>query len=171
MATHDSDKSGQDAAPKKKGLVGWVAVGAVAGAAGVAAPVVMMNNDHSSTDKPKNSVVQYELLPPEQAKTLDFGEVTVNLNEARMNRYLRLKISLQIDKTQEQMVTLQLGKQNQVLRNWLISSLSDKQLDEVRGAAGQNMLRREIRDRFNDVLFSDGFDRIYDVLFDEFNVQ
>lgn len=88
-----------------------------------------------------------------------------------MNRYLRLKISLQINKDEEESILETLEKRRLILRNWLLSHLSDKDLDSIRGAAGQNMLRREIRDQFNTVLFPDGYDRIHDVLFEEFNVQ
>jgi flagellar basal body-associated protein FliL len=58
-----------------------------------------------------------------------------------------------------------------LLRNWLLSKISDLDLEDIRGAAGQNRLRREIRDHFNSVLCPDGYDQIYDVLFEEFNVQ
>jgi flagellar basal body-associated protein FliL len=44
-------------------------------------------------------------------------------------------------------------------------------MEDLRGAAGQNRLRREIQDHFNTVLFEDGYDRIREVLFEEFNVQ
>lgn len=106
-----------------------------------------------------------------QLTYLPFGEVTVNLDEGRMNRYLRLKMSLQIHEADQPQVE-QLLKSNQlVLRNWLLSHLSDKTLDEIRGKAGQNGLRREIRTHFNEVLFVDRRPRISDILFEEFNVQ
>ena len=58
-----------------------------------------------------------------------------------------------------------------ILRNWLLSKISDLDLDDIRGGAGQNRLRREIREQFNAVLCPDGYDEIHDVLFEEFNVQ
>lgn len=172
MSTSAEEKPSGDgeAPPKKKGMLGWIAVGAVAGAAGVAAPVVLLS-DHHATDKKDAAPVHYEMLPSDQAMFIPFGSVTVNLNESRMNRYLRVTMSLQIDKSQEHLIQEKLRKQEQSLKNWLLSHISDKQLEEIRGAAGQNMLRREIRDQFNTALFADGFDRIYDVLFEEFAVQ
>jgi flagellar basal body-associated protein FliL len=163
------DTAANEAPRKKGGIVLWLLVGVVAGAAGVAVPAVMLKPAPQADAEP--APTPYELLPADRAMFLPFGEVTVNLNEGRMNRYLRLKISLQIDKTQEKLVQEAIDKQGLILRNWLLSHLSDKELDEIRGAAGQNMLRREIRDQFNTVLFADGFDRVYDVLFEEFNVQ
>lgn len=114
----------------------------------------------------------YATTPRSSAmKFLPYREVTVNLDEARMNRYLRLKIALYIREADEHVVTSAINKKDLILRNWLVSHLSDKELDAIRGKAGQNMLRREIRDYFNATLFEDNYDRIYDVLFEEFNVQ
>ena len=44
-------------------------------------------------------------------------------------------------------------------------------MDDVRGAAGQNRLRREIQNEFNANLYPDGDDRILDILFEEFSIQ
>ncbi len=116
---------------------------------------------------------------PKQEDTifLPFGEpgkdqsVVVNPDEGRMSRYLRIAISLQIPKSQEESFKKLIEAKKIVLRNWLLSKISDLDLDDIRGAAGQNRLRREIREQFNAVLCPDGYDQIYDVLFEEFNVQ
>ena len=49
--------------------------------------------------------------------------------------------------------------------------IRDRSLEEVKGAAGANRLRREIQDQFNTQLFADGADTIQDVLFEEFVIQ
>ncbi|MEZ6064755.1 MAG: flagellar basal body-associated FliL family protein [Planctomycetaceae bacterium] len=166
--TAASENSTEEAVTPKRSRLPWVVMCVVSAGAGVAVPLVMTPEPPKEPEKP---AINYEMLEPESAMFVPFGDVTVNLNEGRMNRYLRLKVSLQIDKTQEPSVTAAVAQQGLVLRNWLISHLSDKELDAIRGAAGQNMLRREIRDQFNTVLFADGIDRIHDVLFEEFNVQ
>ena len=102
---------------------------------------------------------------------VDFGEVVVNLNSDRLNRYLRVSISLLVVKKDETKITELVENQKAILKNWLLSYLSEVSMNDIRGAAGQNRLRREIQDNFNTVLFSDGYDRIRDVLFQEFNVQ
>ncbi len=102
---------------------------------------------------------------------IPYGEVTVNLDEQRLNRYLRVKVALHVRRSDEFGVRNAIAEKELLLRNWLVSHLSDKELDDIRGKAGQNMLRREIRDHFNTTLFPDHYDRIYDVLFQEFNVQ
>lgn len=102
---------------------------------------------------------------------VNFGDIVVNLDEGRLNRYLRLKIMLQVKPQDEGIVTTEMETQRTVLKSWLLSYLSDKTLSDIRGAAGQGMLRREIQEYFNTTLFPDGKDRVYDVLFDEFNIQ
>jgi flagellar protein FliL len=102
---------------------------------------------------------------------ISFGEVVVNLHEGSLNRYLNLDINLQVDKSKELELTEVVTSKKAILKNWLLGYLADKGLDDVRGAAGQNRMRREIQDQFNTVLFPDGFDQIHDVLFEKFNIQ
>ena len=102
---------------------------------------------------------------------VSFGELVVNLAEDRLTRYLRVSITLQAESDGEQMLRQVVDKKKTILKNWLISYLSDKSLEEVRGAAGLNRARREIQDQFNSLLFPDGSEIIRDVLFEEFSVQ
>ena len=154
----------------KKFALALIATGTIAGAAGAAVPLLILKQPAPAVT-PTAPVTRFEPLTPDRTGFVPFGELTVNLNEGRLNRYLRLKIALQIDKQQTEAVTKAVELKRLILRNWLLSHLSDKDQEEIRGAAGQNMLRREIRDRFNQILFEDGYDRVYDVLFEEFNVQ
>jgi flagellar FliL protein len=127
------------------------------------------------SDGKKNKA--FTMTREEDTIFMPFGEpgkdqsVVVNLDEGRMSRYLRVAITLQIPKSQEETFKKQIEAKKIVLRNWLLSKISDLDLDDIRGAAGQNRLRREIREQFNAVLCPDGYDQIYDVLFEEFNVQ
>ena len=88
-----------------------------------------------------------------------------------MNRYLRLRISLLVSKPHQKELEERLLVDGPLIKNWLLSHVSDKSLDDIRGKAGQNMLRREILDRINHTVAPDGRDRVFDVLFEEFNVQ
>lgn len=172
MATEpdDTTDSGADAAPAKKpSLMIWALLGLLAAGGGVAVPYLLPGSPAAgSTDAepptgPALSVDDVVYVPVE--------EVIVNLDEGRLNRYLRLRISLQVAKPDEVTIAGLLTQRKAVLKNWLLSHLSDQGMDDIRGAAGQNRLRREIQDQFNTILFPDGYDRIQDVLFEEFNIQ
>lgn len=99
------------------------------------------------------------------------GEVTVNLAEGRLSRYLRVKIVLVTDSKHEKKVAESLETHKAALRNWLIAHLSDKTLQDVTGKASINRTRREILDHYNAALFPGGTGPLRDVLFEEFVVQ
>lgn len=185
-----------NAKPSGGSIVPWIAVGVLSAGLGSALPFLLSsqqshaagasegqteNASGSENDGAKNSDKKkskaFTMAKEEDTIFLPFGEpgkdqsVVVNLDEGRMSRYLRVAITLQIPKSQEENFKKQIEAKKIVLRNWLLSKISDLDLDDIRGAAGQNRLRREIREQFNAVLCPDGYDQIYDVLFEEFNVQ
>lgn len=184
------------AKPSGGSIVPWIAVGVLSAGLGSALPFLLSGQkSHAASDTEEHSEKEhgtetegseksdkkksrtFTMTKEEDTIFLPFGEpgkdqsVVVNLDEGRMSRYLRVAITLQIPKSQEETFKKQIEARKIVLRNWLLSKISDLDLDDIRGAAGQNRLRREIREQFNAVLCPDGYDQIYDVLFEEFNVQ
>ncbi len=172
------EKKEADGSPEKArgSIVPWIVVGILSAGAGSVVPMLLPAQEKAE-QKSETPPPNHELPTEEETVYVPFGEpgkdqqVVVNLNEGRMTRYLRVAITLQIPKAQEEAFKAKLDKKKAQLRNWLLSEISDKELDEIRGAAGQNRLRRTIREHFNTVLFPDGFEHIYDVLFEDFNVQ
>lgn len=102
---------------------------------------------------------------------VEFGEVIVNLEDARMSRYLSIGVTLQVYAEDEETVTADVELQNAVLRNWLIGYLSDLNLEDIRGGGSQNRIRRDILNSFNEIIAPDGTDVVQEVLFDKFTVQ
>jgi flagellar basal body-associated protein FliL len=152
--------------PKSKsGIVACLVSSLVGGGVGYATPRFLPH-------APETVAAAKEETPEMREPVyLSFGEVVVNLDEGRLNRYLRMKLTLQVEKRHEESMRTLIDSQAAILKNWLIGHLSDKDTAEIRGAAGLNMLRREIQDQFNFVLCPDGHDRVQDVLFEEFNIQ
>ena len=146
----------------------WAAVIFVAVGAGFATPILI---DRFSENSDSDSPAQEATAPEAPPALIEFGEVVVNLNETRLNRYLRLNISLLVDQEHEQLVTESLEKNKPLLKSWMLSYVADKGMDDIRGATGQNQLRREIQNHFNSVMFPDGIQRVKNVLFQEFNIQ
>jgi len=162
------------AAEKSSGAMSWVATGVVAlaaGAAGFAFPYLvsqMRSSADASQTQPAPRRVQRSRSEP---AFISFGELVVNLAEERLTRYISVQLTLQVDAEDLEEVTELVEKHKAVLRNWLIGYLSDKRLDDVRGTVGVNRLRREILEHFNAILFPDGYEKIQDVLFEDFKVQ
>ncbi len=155
--------------PKKSGLLGKlmvpVIVGLVSAGLGFSVPLVMPGVLGDDSDAGEQVAADPIFVP--------FGQVVVNLNEGRMNRYLQLGITIQTtgDAMVQQELTEAVEKKKAILQNWLLAYLADMSMDDIRGAAGQNRLRREIHDQFSRVLYPNGEGEIEDILFEEFNIQ
>ncbi|MBL8816045.1 MAG: flagellar basal body-associated FliL family protein [Planctomyces sp.] len=176
MSDPPKTEEGEKGKKKKGGVLPWIIVGVVSAGAGGAVPFLLPAHAEPVEDVKVEKPV-FELPEEEETVFLPFSDpekdpsIVINLNEGRLTRYLRISFSLQIPKSQELEFPKLLEAKKAQLRNWLLSEISDKDIEEIRGAAGQNRIRREIREHFNSVLFPDGNDQIYDVLFEEFNVQ
>ncbi len=160
-----NDDAGGEPPKSKTGIVACLVSSLVGGGVGYATPRFLPHAPETVAAAPEETPEMREPV------YLSFGEVVVNLDEGRLNRYLRMKLTLQVERRHEESIRKLIESQSAILKNWLIGHLSDKDTAEIRGAAGLNMLRREIQDQFNVVLCPDGHDRVRDVLLEEFNIQ
>ena len=163
-----------ESAPKKGGPLPFIAVGILGTGLGLAVPFLLPSSPAASghddgeakrppiheTDEKKMTYIPFTEKP-----------IVANLNDGRMTRYVNVAVSLKISKEKEAEIRRLIDQKLPELRDWTVRHLSGKTLDDIRGEAGMNRLRREIGDSFNEMLFPDGYDRIYDVLFPEFAVQ
>lgn len=175
----EAQEAGENAVEEAKsgggGKLGWIVTAVLAGGLGVAVPYVLPATlqPGGSHGEDTDHVTETPASPAATPKTttVDFGEVIVNLNEGRLNRYLDVSIKLEVNEKHLEEINAKLASKKPLLTNWLLSYLSDQDMEDVRGAIGQNRLRREIRDQFNTVLFPDGYDRIENVYFVKFAIQ
>ena len=166
MADDPNQENAEEEGKKKTPLILIAVVGIVAVAAGFATPMLL--DKFTAAESPQDT-------PPattdDNGAFIEFGEIVVNLDEPKRNRYLRINISLEVDEAQTKDLTETIEKKKILLKNWLLAYLADQTLESLRGAEGQNRLRREIKNQFNKTLFDDNFERIRNVLFTEFSVQ
>lgn len=167
----------QETGSKKSGgmiikLIVWSVVFVLGVGTGVSVSLFVLPSTGSSAAETENGGNRMDIPEPdEKVAFIDFDEIVVNLNDARYSRYVTCRFSLQIAQSQQEAIQKLVDEQGAVLKNWLIAHLRDKQLEDVRGKLGHNTLRREIHDRFNEMLFTDGIERIQDVLFQDLKVQ
>jgi flagellar protein FliL len=170
-------EAGTDAAPqggkrRLKTLVLTAVIGLVSAAAGFAVPQMLGGGTTGSADDKTHDAAASK---KDHAKValgcVPFGEVVANLDDNRMMRYVRAKFALAVEEKECEAVNHLVEEHKTVLKNWLIGYLQNKQVDEVRGTEGFNRIRREIQERFNEILFPEGEAKIKEILFDEFNVQ
>ncbi|MEC8557458.1 MAG: flagellar basal body-associated FliL family protein [Planctomycetota bacterium] len=184
MSENVEKKEGEgEEAPKKSSLVTNIAVGTVALGfglgTGAAVPMMMSSDDtkEEQIDEQPGEIDASHLVAmefPEEDGELgfvEFDEIIVNLQDERYSRFLNCKFSLQVDAAQLSAIEELVAKKNVMLKNWIIAHLRDKQLDAIKGMVGQNALRREIHAKFNEILFTDGIERVQDVLFQDLKVQ
>ena len=79
-------------------VVVMLVLGGVAGAAGFVVPMFMGDGLFGFS---KGSG-QADEAPSHNTALIDFGEVSVNLSEERLTRYLRVKVILVVDASKEQ---------------------------------------------------------------------
>ena len=152
----------------KSSLLVTIGVAVVAVLAGVATPFLVTQFSSGATSASKK---KQDKAATDAFEFVSFDEVVVNIDEPRLTRYLRLKISLQVYESDKLDVEKLVTKKKLILRDWLTSFLGDQGMESIRGASGHNRLRREIKDHFNSVLAPDGNELILGILFEEFNVQ
>jgi len=101
----------------------------------------------------------------------DLDAITANLDEPRLARYVHACITLAIAEEEFAAAAPVIDAKMLVLRDWLTVYLASLTLDEVRGPASLNRMRREILDAFNQELWPDQKPKIRKVLFKEFAVK
>lgn len=170
MSDQDSqDDNAENPKSGRRGLILILSVAVIAVAGGAAAPFLAKI---TNLDFTKKATVSPDVSGAnEEVDYIDFPEITVNLNEARHARFLRIHFSLQVPASQKYKIEQDVTKKAPKFNNYIQVYLSDKTLEELSGSFGRNRVSRELRDYFNEVLFEDGIERVQDVLFNDFQVQ
>ncbi|MBE3070785.1 MAG: flagellar basal body-associated FliL family protein [Planctomycetes bacterium] len=101
----------------------------------------------------------------------DLDAVTVNLDEPRLARYVCVQLTLAIHANDFEEASPVIDEKVPILRDWLTVYMASCPLNDVRGAANLNRIRREILDAFNRELWPDQKPRISHILFKEFAVK
>lgn len=175
MADNNDANAGEDKKPSLIGkLIVWSVVFVLGAGTGAAVPLLTgMGQSEASPVDP--ATVGLELMdfpePGDEIGYIEFEEVVANINDPTASRFTNCTIVMQVAKTQEEALTALVEDKKAVLTNWLIGHLRDKTLEQLKGKLGANLLRREIYDKFNEILFTDGIERIQDILLTDFKIS
>src|SRR5271165_1441040 len=100
-------------AKKSKSWIVLLIVGALATAGGAVVPQLLLGvgsaKEHAKADGKRMKMTKPAFV--------SFGDVVVNLNDGRLNRYLRVKSILVVDHTEEKTISEQLSQQKAILKN------------------------------------------------------
>jgi len=98
--------------------------------------------------------------------------VIANLNEPGITRYVRVSLTLEVNsEIDPKKGTAFIESKKPLLKNWLAIYLASLALEDIRGDRNLRRIQSQIRDAFNEKLFSDSKPQIKNVLFKEFAVQ
>ena len=174
-----ADAEEKDAPEEKQGggFIGKLIVWSVIFFGGIGTGVsvalfVLPSSEATSQEVDPNPIEKMDIPEPDdELEFIEFDEITANLDDPRYSRFLICKFQLQITAAEKDAIQTLVDKNGVILKNWLIAHLSERKPDDVMGKLGFNTLRREIHDKFNSLLFTDGIERIQDVLIEDLKVQ
>jgi flagellar basal body-associated protein FliL len=150
-------------------FVAVVGVILLAAAAGLGVAWLLTGAVETPANQPQ---AQSTATEEDRYEYVEFGDIVANLAEGRATRYVKVNVTLQVPSEDAPAVRkLVDGEKKAVFQDWLLTYLSDKQLEEVTGGTALAKLRRDIQDGFNAVLAEHGEERVEGVLFTEFNIQ
>lgn len=149
-------------------LVLNILVAASAIAAGFATPYLVSGSSGDSDQQNEKKDIPKDDV---ELDYIEFGDVTANLDEPNLTRYIKVNLSLQVAKSEKEELSKLIASKKVTLKDWLNGFLASQNMTTIRGRSGHNRLKREIKDHFNSALFLDGVERIRGVLFVDFNVQ
>jgi len=98
-------------------------------------------------------------------------EITCNLNDPRMGRYIRATIALGSSLQNEVTVREVLDKRKTEIKSWLFRYFADCTLDDVRGGKNLNRISREIQDYINERLWPEQEPFVVKVDFKDWAIQ
>lgn len=108
--------------------------------------------------------------PP--SEVVPFGDITVNLSEDRLQRYLRIKVAFKVDERAHREMTGLVAAKKAELKTWAITYLAGKTLKDVSGSSGVTKVRDDLKEGMGKILQQDRKENpIKEVLFEEYVVQ
>jgi flagellar FliL protein len=101
-----------------------------------------------------------------QEFAVELKDYIINLSDTGGNRFLKTKMKLVVENDK---VVKELSDQNARVSDEVITFLSTKKVDELISPLGKNVLKRQLKDLFNEKLLKSG--DVLDIFFLDFVIQ
>lgn len=161
MAEDTKDVTEEEGVPKKgKGMMIIAIVGVVLVVAGVGTGLVL--GKQSTPDVPE--VKKKSEVPT----TIMFKDLYVNIAETKATRILKLTVVLELS---EEKLTATMEAYRPIVRDLISESASHMTIEELEGRNGRGILKREIKNRTNDLLRDRMSGAVVEVFFSDFLIQ
>lgn len=102
---------------------------------------------------------------PDRGTIVMLEDITVNLQAEKRSHYLRLKIGLEVA---DPLVEAEIGERSAEIRDIVITSASERRVDELITVRGKEQLKQELKNRINARLQNG---ELLNVYFSDFVVQ
>ncbi|MDF7808001.1 flagellar basal body-associated FliL family protein [Pontiellaceae bacterium B12219] len=159
----DIDKKGNEnevAGKKGKGTILIVILGVVLIAGGIGAGLVLGRQSRPVVTAPKKN--------PDTPVIVQFQDLYVNIAETKATRVLKLTVVLEL--SEEKLMT-PLEAHRAIIRDLISEAASRMTIDELEGRNGRSILKREIKNRVNDLVRDRMAGAVIDVYFSDFLIQ
>ena len=185
QTTEASPRAGEDSKASEGGKVGMLGLAikalivlVLAGGVGFGVgKFINAPGKAQATEETTEPQAEQDVPPPDASSQnqeyayYTFEKITGNLNEPRMARYVAVTIKLAMKPDDEEKAETGINKEKPRLKSWLTTYLGGCTLNDVRGTKNLNRIRREICDRFNELLWPGQKPLIREVLFEEFVIS
>ena len=102
---------------------------------------------------------------------IQLESVTTNLRDPRLTRYSTVEVWLGVAVDDVAEVQAKIDENLPELRNWMIVYLSDRTVEEVNGGNVKRRVLRDIKDRFNEMLWPDSKPLIRHAILNRWHVR
>ncbi|MFP4356321.1 MAG: flagellar basal body-associated protein FliL [Phycisphaerae bacterium] len=167
-------RSGAEKQPGKlTGILIATVTAVVASLAGVGVTMLIRSGGPSSAEagQPVPDVLD---APPEDDFDFSyhtFDRITVSLKSDRGHSYLIAVIVLKVKTNYMEAVQARLDEKKREVKDLMITYLGGLTVKDVLGSTNQNRIKRELRDKLNNLLWPKRRPGIYAVMFDEFQTD
>lgn len=151
-------ETGETTPPKKgKGMVLMVATGVVLIAAGVGAGIFLGSKDRPAQAKKNVAPI-----------IVQFQDMYVNVAETKATRVLKLTTVLELS---EERLSPLLEAERPIIRDLISETASQMTIDDLEGQNGREILKRDIKNKINDLVRDRMAGAVVNVYFSDFLIQ
>lgn len=150
----------EGAAKKGKGVVMIAVLGVVLIAGGIGAGLVLGKKSRPTVTGPKKKT--------DMPVIVAFQDLYVNIAETKATRVLKLTVVLELS---EDKLTPALESHRAIIRDLISESASHMTIEELEGRNGRSILKREIKNRVNDLMRDRMSGAVVEVYFSDFLIQ
>jgi flagellar basal body-associated protein FliL len=177
----DKSKDKESSPGKKGAMIGWIitfVVAAICAGGGYGLSGLFAKTEPKDAEEIPGGEVAAEddwtVEDPANAKpwTHEMQPVVANLDESGSTRMIQVAVVIELSGEMDQLKgTEYVVSKNLYLRDWLMTHLAGLNLTQVASSSSQNIMKAEIKESFNEILFPDSKPLVSRIMFKDYTIQ